>query len=51
MMCPAYGPHVTGECPLRKIHPKSSTKLKPVIDEASIREAHVLICSQTSVQP
>ena len=50
MMCPAYGPQATVECPLRKIHPKSSKKLKPVIEEANIPEARDLICSQTSVK-
>jgi len=29
MMCPAFGPQATVECPLRAIHPKSSKKLKP----------------------
>lgn len=50
MMCPAYGPQATVECPLRKIHPKSSNKLKPVIDEANIPVAHDRICTQSSVK-
>lgn len=31
MICPAYGPGATVECPLRDVHPRSSKKVKPVV--------------------
>jgi hypothetical protein len=49
MMCPAYGPQATVECPLRKVHPNSSKKIKPAIDESALPEARDRICTQTSV--
>lgn len=50
MMCPAFGPQATVECPLRTIHPKSSKKLKPVIEDANLPIAPEKICTQGSVK-
>lgn len=50
LMCPAYGPQATVECPLRQIHPKSSAKIKPVILDANLPTAPDRICTQTSVK-
>ena len=49
MMCPAFGPQATVECPLRAIHPKSSKKAKPTIREKDLPAAPDHICTQTSV--
>lgn len=49
MMCPAYGPQATVECPLRAIHPKSSRKPKPVIATGNLPVAPDHVCTQTSV--
>ena len=50
MMCPAFGPQATVECPLRAIHPKSSKKLKPVIADENLPAAPDKICTQGSVK-
>ncbi|MFN3707390.1 hypothetical protein [Microcella sp.] len=50
MMCPAYGPQATLECPLRAIHPKSSKKLKPVVEDSNLPVAPDKICTQSSVK-
>lgn len=50
MMCPAFGPQATVECPLRAIHPKSSKKLKPEIAEENLPVAPDKICTQGSVK-
>ena len=50
MMCPAFGPQATVECPLRAIHPKSSKKLKPEIAEENLPAAPDKICTQGSVK-
>lgn len=47
MMCPAYGPGATVECPLRELHPRSSKKIKPVIIETP--EFPDAICTKSSV--
>ena len=49
MMCPAYGPQATVECPLRDVHPRSSTKAKPVITAENLPLAPDHVCTQTSV--
>lgn len=49
MMCPAFGPGATIECPLRDIHPKNSKKTKPVIRNKDLPVAPDHICTQTSV--
>jgi len=49
MMCPAYGPGATIECPLRAIHPKSSKKAKPVVLERDLPKKPDRICTNTSV--
>ena len=49
MMCPAYGPGATIECPLRAINPKSSKKAKPVVLERDLPKKPDRICKNTSV--
>ena len=51
MSCPALGPSATVECPLRKLHPKATTKkTRPLIDEDLLPIHPDLICKQTSVK-
>lgn len=49
MVCPAYGPQATVECPLRAIHPNSSKKPKPAIKDGDLPIAPDHVCTQTSV--
>jgi hypothetical protein len=51
MMCPAYGPGATVECPLRAIHEKSSKKPKPLVRDDLVPDPdkRPAICTQTSV--
>jgi hypothetical protein len=49
MMCPAYGPNATLECPLKARHPNSSKKSKPNIRDADVPKYPDEICTTASV--
>jgi len=51
MVCPAYGPGATIECPILrgKPHPKASKKAKPTILKSNIPVKLDKICTQSSV--
>ncbi|WP_150307214.1 hypothetical protein [Planctomonas psychrotolerans] len=49
MMCPAFGPTATVECPWREKHPKSSAKPKAVILKRNLPAKPDRICKQVSV--
>jgi len=49
MVCPAFGPGATIECPLRAIHAKSSKKAKPSVIKANLPAKPDKICTQSSV--
>ena len=52
MMCPAYGPSATVECPKVRgeLHPKASKKkLRPVVRDSDLPESFDRVCTQTSI--
>jgi hypothetical protein len=49
MMCPAYGPSATVDCPLREVHSRAANRSLVLILDENVPENPDKICTQSSV--